>query len=156
MKVTYKGVITRRSAAYRTALHRPLLAANHDQSRYIRASFAAVEQQVIAREDARDGTLRPRFMIGRYSRCTAWYGTLCTDHCSRQNTTKRVFSTVKTHIRYLVRQFREKGSSDKALRVSSLDYDVARVYMNILASTLNGSNIRVFFLFLSFVTFSFY
>jgi hypothetical protein len=46
---------------------------------------------------------------------------LCTDHCSRQNTTKRVFSTVKTRIRVFspTSFIREKGSSDKALRVSS-------------------------------------
>jgi hypothetical protein len=69
--------------------------------------------------------------------CVVWYALHGPLLAAKHD--KRVFSTVKTRIRYLVRQFREKGSSDKALRVSSLDYDVARVYMNILASTLNGS-----------------
>jgi hypothetical protein len=67
--------LTCRSAAYRTALHGPLLAANHDQANISEFFHGDGDKQVIAWEDARDGTLRPRFMIGRYSRCTAWYGT---------------------------------------------------------------------------------
>jgi hypothetical protein len=110
-------------------------------------------QAVIAREDARDGTLRPRFMIGRYSRCTAWYGTPLHGPLLAAKHDKRVFSTVKTRIRVFspTSFIREKGSSDKALRVSSLDYDVARVYMNILASNSKRVNIRVSFFFLSFL-----
>jgi hypothetical protein len=108
-------------------------------------------RQVIAREDARDGTLRPRLMIGRYSRCTAWYGTPLHGplHAAKHDQTslKLVsFSPVKTRIRVFspTSFIREKGSSDKALRVSSLDYDVARVYMNILVSNSKRVNIRVF------------
>jgi hypothetical protein len=74
-------------------------------------------EQVIAREDARDGTLRLDLIGGTLD---ARGMVLCTDHCSRQNTTKRVFSTVKTRIRvFSPTSFIRRGSSDKALRVSS-------------------------------------
>jgi hypothetical protein len=65
--------------------------------------------------------------------CVVWYASART--IARGKTRPNEFSAQSRHAsEYLVRRFiREKGSSDKALRVSS-DYDVARVYMNILAS----------------------
>jgi hypothetical protein len=88
----------------------------------ISSLFRRWRRKQVAREGARDGTLRPRFMMVGTLDALRGMVRLCTDHCSRQNTTKRVFSTVKTH-EYLVRQVSlGERLSDKALRVSSLDY----------------------------------
>jgi hypothetical protein len=72
------------------------------------------------------------------------------DHCWQNTYTKRAFSTVKTRIRvFSPTSFIGEKGSDKALRVSSLGYDVAQC-MNILTSlTLNGL-ISGFFSLLSF------
>jgi hypothetical protein len=49
-----------------------------------------------------DGTLRPRLVIGTLD--ARGMVRLCTDHCSRQNTTKRVSAQSRHASEYLVRQ----------------------------------------------------
>jgi hypothetical protein len=85
-------------------------------------------------------------MIGRYSRCTAvWYASART--IARGKTRpRRKFSAQSRHAsEYLVRQV-SLGRKAPATKhyVSPPDYDVARVYMNILASNSKRVNIRVF------------
>jgi hypothetical protein len=82
-----------------------------------------------------DGTLRPRFMIGRYLDAL-WYGTPL--HGPLLAAKQTSFQLHKTRIRvFSPTSFIRRKAPATALRVLS-DY-VARVYMNILFLTLNGS-----------------
>jgi hypothetical protein len=140
MKVTYKE--SRRSATVPLCIDH--FAANHDQSRYIRASFMAMESV----EGRPDGTLRPRLVIVLDAR--VWYASART--IARGKTRPNELQHSQDASEYLVRQvsYWRKAPATKHTCLLS-DYEVARVYMNISSPTLNGSS--AFFLsFLFFLT----